>query len=317
MGDRMDVDAAPAENGEATGQQTPMDPSQVKNNAGGFGWKVDDMHRLKRFLVLGTTGGTYYVTEHKLGLENAKVILDLIKSGKGTEVVDTIREFSVDGRCAKQDQIIFSLAICARNVTSADTKKKAYEVLNAVCRIPTHLFHFVEFCESVSKSLNNNKTGWGRAHRKAVASWYTDPNKPAPKLAFQITKYKQRDGWSHRDLLRLCHAKAGDRADLAVIFKYIVKGFAGIKDQINEGQQEERVSKILGYLDMLEKVKISDSEDEICRYVLDHKLNREHLPTKFLSSKKVSCFEKTFVELTVFGIRPPYLTDVNQCPGYF
>ena len=37
--------------------------TQVKNEAGGFVWKVSDMERLRRFLVLGCEGGTYYATE--------------------------------------------------------------------------------------------------------------------------------------------------------------------------------------------------------------------------------------------------------------
>ena len=35
-------------------------PEQVENNAGGFVWKIDDFARLRRFLILGSEGGTYY-----------------------------------------------------------------------------------------------------------------------------------------------------------------------------------------------------------------------------------------------------------------
>ena len=48
-----------------------------------------------------------------------------------------------------------------------ETKKSAYIALPKVCRIPTHLFSFIEYCESLSKG-----TGWGRSHRRAVAEWY-------------------------------------------------------------------------------------------------------------------------------------------------
>lgn len=39
--------------------------------------------------------------------------------------------------------------------------------------------------------------------RRAVAGWYNDM--PAERLAYQAVKYRQRDGWSHRDALRLAH----------------------------------------------------------------------------------------------------------------
>ena len=43
--------------------------TQVENNAGGFVWELDDWQRLDRFLVLGSEGGTYYVSERKLTLD--------------------------------------------------------------------------------------------------------------------------------------------------------------------------------------------------------------------------------------------------------
>ena len=46
---------------------------------------------------------------------------------------------------------------------------------------------------------------WGRALRKAVADWYNE--KGGMALALAVTKYKQRNGWSHKDLLRLSHLK--------------------------------------------------------------------------------------------------------------
>ena len=46
-----------------TPQNRPIPNSgQVANNAGGFAWAVDDWARLGRFLVLGSEGGTFYVT---------------------------------------------------------------------------------------------------------------------------------------------------------------------------------------------------------------------------------------------------------------
>lgn len=51
-------------------------------------------------------------------------------------------------------------------IGNADTKKSAYKALTMVCRIPTHLFSFIEYCQALSIG-----TGWGRAHRNAIADW--------------------------------------------------------------------------------------------------------------------------------------------------
>ena len=55
-------------------QTEALDERQVKNNAGGFVFAIDDWARLDRFLILGAEGGTYYVSERKLTQENAGVV---------------------------------------------------------------------------------------------------------------------------------------------------------------------------------------------------------------------------------------------------
>lgn len=53
----------------------------MQNNAGGFVYAVSDRVRIRRFLILGTSGGTYYVKENELTLENANAVIDIIKNG--------------------------------------------------------------------------------------------------------------------------------------------------------------------------------------------------------------------------------------------
>lgn len=261
---------------EETPQSKPL-PGQTPNTAGGFSWEVDDMQRLRRFLVLGSEGGTYYIGEKELGRQNAEAILRVIKSGKGCDVVREVVMYSVEGRTAKQNPIIFALALCARE-DNLDTKKAAYEALNKVCRIPTHLFAFVQFCEALSAGSG---TGWGRAHRRAVQNWYLE--KTAMSLSMAVTKYQQREGWSHRDLLRLSHVKS-DLPELACVFKYIVKGMEACRVEFS-GRSEE-VESVLTFLNAVELAKESD-ETMIVQLIKDHGLVREHVPTQHLNSESV------------------------------
>ena len=64
-----------------------------------------------------------------------------------------------------------------------------------MCRTGTHLFQFAAFVEGFR--------GWGRSLRRAVGRWYA--GQPVDALAYQAVKYRQREGVSHRDLLRLAH----------------------------------------------------------------------------------------------------------------
>lgn len=46
-------------------------------------------------------------------------------------------------------------------------------------------------------------TGWSRSYRNAVQKWYH--NQRPLKLMKVITKCPKFSGWSHRDIVRLCH----------------------------------------------------------------------------------------------------------------
>ena len=264
-----------AEDMDTVPQSKPL-PGQVPNSAGGFSFQVDDMKRLQRFLCLGSEGGTYYIKEQKLGKENAEAILRLISSGKGGQVVGQIVEFSVSGRAAKQDPIIFALALCAR-CGDPDTKSAAYEALDKVCRIPTHLFSFTAFCEALSDG-----TGWGRAHRRAVCNWYN--SKTAKALAMAVTKYQNRGGWAHRDLFRLSHITPANPG-VACVCRYVVKGLDQCKAEFAGGDLAETIV----FLEAVEGAKTAD-EAAMVQYIRERGLVREHIPTKHLNSATVSLF---------------------------
>lgn len=198
-----------------TPQSQPIPGSaQAPNNAGGYTWQVDDWQRLERFLILGSEGGTYYVSEAALTRQNAGAVERCIQQD-GPRVVHTLLQVSDSGRAARNDPALLALALCC-SIGDAPTRKAALAALPAVARTGTHLFHFAAYCDSLR--------GWGRGLREAVARWYN--LKPAADLAYQAVKYRQRDGWSHRDLLRLAHPAAPGPQHNA-IYHWITQGKLG------------------------------------------------------------------------------------------
>lgn len=203
-----------------TPQSEPI-PGTVANSAGGYAFPVDDWARLDRFLILGSAEGTYYIGERKLTRENAEAVDRCIKAD-GARVVRRVVEISDQGRAPKNDPALFVLAMAASAGaaehaaamtaweatkvngdapspppvdTHAETRAAALAALPKVARIGTHLFHFAAYAGAFR--------GWGRGLRKAIGRWYLE--QPVERLANQLVKYGQRDGWSHRDLLRLTH----------------------------------------------------------------------------------------------------------------
>src|SRR6187551_2921593 len=98
---------------KSTPQSEPIPGSgQVPNSAGGFAWEVDDWARLRRFLILGSEGGSYYASERTLTRENAEAV-ERCLAGDGPRAVAEIVRVSADGRAPKNDPALFALAMAA------------------------------------------------------------------------------------------------------------------------------------------------------------------------------------------------------------
>ncbi|NXS68441.1 RO60 protein, partial [Pandion haliaetus] len=258
-----------------------LNEKQVPNSESGYVWHVTDMNRLQRFLCFGSEGGTYYVKEQKLGFENAEALIRLIEEGRGCEAVQEIKTFSQEGRAAKQEPLLFALAVCSQ-CSDAKTKQAAFKAVPEVCCIPTHLFTFVQFKKDLKEGM---KCGmWGRALRKAVADWYN--GKSGMAVALAVTKYKQRSGWSHKDLLRLSHLKPASEG-IAIVTKYITKGWKDVQEAYKDKAVSAETEKLLKYLEAVEKVKRTKDELEVTHLIEEYGLVREHLLTNHLKSKEV------------------------------
>lgn len=218
---------------KATPQTSPIPgrTDQVLNSAGGYVFQVDDWQRALRFLILGSTGGTYYIGEQELTKQNAEVILKLARTD-GVKLVELIKDVSLNGRAPKQNPTLFALAICSAS-EDAETRKAALAALPLVARTGTHLFIFARYVEQFR--------GWGRGLRSAVGSWYT--SKPADKVAYQAVKYQQREGWSHGDLLRLSHP-AGSQEHAQVYNWILGKDYEGA-GRIIEGFERAKTATLL------------------------------------------------------------------------
>jgi len=237
--------------------------TQLPNSAGGYAWAVDRWTRLDRFLVLGTEGGTYYVRERPLTQENAKAVVECLAED-GARVVRRVVEISTAGRAPKNDPALFALAMAAGLGDDA-TRAAALAALPAVARTGTHLFHWMRFVKAFR--------GWGRGVRTAVGRWYTA--KPVEELAYQLLKYQARDGWSHRDALRLAHPKAPSH-EHDVLFRYATRGWEAVV-----GSNALRTD-IGGRLEAVQAVRHM-SPVEAARVIRIYKLTREMLPTESLT----------------------------------
>jgi 60 kDa SS-A/Ro ribonucleoprotein len=94
---------------------------------------------------------------------------------------------------------------------------------------------------------------------------------PSEKLAVQLTKYRERNGWSHRDLLRLAHPKNTDATKNA-LYRFAVKdSVEGIEDATVQAFHRLRSEKL--------------DDEQVAQIVVDAKLSIEMVPTELRSAR--------------------------------
>jgi 60 kDa SS-A/Ro ribonucleoprotein len=250
-------------------QWVPL-PGQVKNSATGHSWAVDKWTRFRRFLILGSEGGSYYASEWKLTRENVQAVEQAVRAD-GKRAVAEIVAVSREGRAPKNDPALFALALAA-GADDQETRKAALEALPQVARTGTHLFRFASFVEGFR--------GWGRSLRRAIGRWYAEQS--ADELAYQAVKYRQRDGLTHRDLLRLAHparSVSAGNPTLAVsdehrrLFEWIARG----------GDTEGVPRLVEGFV----RAQATATPEQAAELVREYRLPREAVRPEHLTSPEV------------------------------
>ena len=153
--------------------------------------------------------------------------------------------------------------------------------------------------------------GWGRGLREAVGKWYA---MPAGKLALQAVKYQQRDGWAHRDLLRLAHPKPITPVH-EIIYGWMVNGWEWVGEMPHPDQA-------LVTIWAFERAKRVKSAGEVIELVRKYDLPREAIPTEWLNSVEVweallaemplEAMTRNLAKMTTVGLLSPNSEAVRK-----
>jgi 60 kDa SS-A/Ro ribonucleoprotein len=116
---------------------------------------------------------------------------------------------------------------------------------------------------------------------------------PPRKLALQAIKYQSRDGWAHRDLLRLAHPKP-PTTQHEEIYGWMVRGW----DWVGEEPHPDEALRIIW---AMERAKRAKTDAEVVELVREYDLPREAIPTEWLNSPQVweALLEEMPLEATV------------------
>ncbi len=231
--------------------------------------------------------------------ENAQAVERCILED-GLRAVSEISLVSEEGRAPKNDPTLFALAMAA-GLGDQRTRRAALAALPRVARTGTHLFRFATFVEQFR--------GWGRSLRRAVGRWYA--GRPVDALAYQAVKYRQRDGVTHRDLLRLSHpadvVSAGNPSlevspEHAALFEWIVRGTAA-----------DGLPRIVeGFV----AVKATETPKQAAELITEYRLPREAIKPEHLTSPEVWAALLDDMPMTALIRNLPTMTRVRViAPG--
>jgi len=283
----------------------------TRNDAGAFAFKADCWKRLERWLITGSESGSYYVSEQDLTAKNVDNVRTAITED-GPRAVQMIVDISVGGRAPKNDAALYALALAASNVNEK-TRALALAALPKVARTGTHLFTFAAFIDGMR--------GWGPALKRAVSDWYAD--KTPDSLAFQLVKYQQRNGWSHKDLFKLCHPKFNTALARWVIGadygeRQVVRlsKMAGRKEALRTDKYSlPKETDLPAIIAAFEQAKTADKATTI-RLIREYGLSREMIATEHQKSPEVweallekmppSAMVRTLGRMSAYGLLVPF-----------
>lgn len=253
-------------------QMTPRTREQVPNAAGGYAYRAGDEMRLHRFLTLGTDGSTYYTKAKDLTVANAEVLFRMVAE-KGLYTVGEIVKISETGRAPKNKQALFALAVAASKGDDA-TRAAALAALPRVARTGTHLFEFLNYAGQFR--------GWGKGLQKAALKWYTA--KDVDRVAYQLLKYRQREGWTHGDVLRLAHRHGAHvSAQHAALFNWTVGRKEGL--DLSGNRIEAELPALVG---AFEELQVTDSLARVEALIrLYSGISWEMIPDRFINERQV------------------------------
>lgn len=281
-----------------TGQMKPLPgraKEMVKNNAGGYGFKVDELQQALRFLILGCPDG-YYKPGAQVALENVTVIEELLAT-RPYELLDLVESVFVDARAPKQDATLATLSLATKFGTRSHEKDT--EDARAVRRRAWEVFGKLRTLSQVYSFQQYRGNAWGQLVKRSFQSWIQDHT--SKDLLYQAFKYMSRNGWTFRDLLRCVHVDPRKSTpDMRLALKVIARGFEeGLAEEAMEQfkkdatpEQLTGLTEALEYARAVSEIKALVEEDlekvpRIVELIRTHRFTWEFMPTWALKSRDV------------------------------
>lgn len=231
----------------------------VKNNAGGYAFDDGPFGAIYRFVMLGIDNGTYYVSPSALSLRLMKAFEEYLdphseKAEMGMRVKRFMQLLLYGTNSSMRKRNVLSAYAIGLTLMPDEYRNMAYKEFNKIVNTGSDLLYFMAYTRNLGR-------GVGKGLRRAISRWYN--GRDFDQIDYQLAKYTSRQGFHHRDVIRLAHP-APNSDELSAVFKYLLRG--GTPPSFSRFHHIERLSQV-------------DNLNELMEIVIKHNLSWEMIPT--------------------------------------
>ncbi len=206
---------------KGTPQNQPLpgrEAEMIQGRSGGFMFDAGIWNMLRRCLLIGTAQSTYYAGNKELTEDFVQVVRQAIAEDPNRVAAEII--YASDGRAINNSAPILALVLLSMG-EAPEAKKAFQEIFPQIVRTGSHFYEWLSY----TKSLR----GFGKVVREVGKNWLS--REDVKGLAYQLLKYQQRNGFRHRDALRLFHVKPPTE-NHRQLFEWVVKGWEELPAEI-------------------------------------------------------------------------------------
>lgn len=230
-----------------TRQTEPTDRATVENLAGGHGFAMDPKLAVRRWLLTGSTGNSFYQSAGRQTAGNLRTFHEVAKEDP---------QWTADEIVSASDRAInLHTPILALAQLSVHAPREFRRIFCRVVRTASHLYEFCDYVKAIR--------GFGTIIRAAVRDWF---EKNAEDLEYQFLKYQQREGWSARDILRKFKIPHADGRQDALFDWIVGKGWSWSR------LGEAELFRVLAW----ERLRSGEEQPE--KLIREHRLTHEMVP---------------------------------------
>ncbi|MEM8780864.1 MAG: TROVE domain-containing protein [Cyanobacteria bacterium P01_G01_bin.49] len=190
----------------------------IQGRSGGWMFDAGLWTMLRRCLLIGTAQSTYYAKKQELTQD----FIDVVNEAVATDPNHVASEilYASDGRSINNSAPLLGLVLLSMGQTP-QAKQVFREIFPDVVRTGSHFYEWLNYTKAMR--------GFGKIVQEAGTEWLS--REDVKGLAYQLLKYQQRSGFSHRDALRLFHVKPPTE-DHDRLFNWVVKGWEDLPNEI-------------------------------------------------------------------------------------